>query len=269
MKTSPYFVRHFQSPMVPFKQLTTPAPKYSETWANEALLTQQNVWREINENLNKATDNQKAQHDKGINKRTFQVGDSVCIMDDKPKVGKNIKLVKRWVGPYVITKMISDTNALIRRKPTGKEEIVQVQRLKIYHSLPTDYTEGHLNRDGEPPRTPETNSDTRGSTNDILGPVQPPTTRPGLTDIPEESEDEDEPAPPHKTQSNARESTDHVLSDSLRRNSTTSEVWREGVAQASTLLEQTTENSENEEEAFVPDRQRHKRKPTGNETKPN
>ena len=51
-KTSPYFARHFQSPTI--KQLTTPAPKYSETWANEALLTQQNVWWEINENLTKA-----------------------------------------------------------------------------------------------------------------------------------------------------------------------------------------------------------------------
>ena len=50
-KNSPYFARHFQSPTVPFKQLTTPAPKYSETWDNEALLTQQNVWREINKNL--------------------------------------------------------------------------------------------------------------------------------------------------------------------------------------------------------------------------
>ena len=109
-KTSPYFARHFQSPTVPFKQLTTPAPKYSETWANEALLTQQNVWREINENLTKAAENQKIQYDKHVNnERTFQAGDLVCIIDDKPKVGKNIKLVKRWTGPYVVTKMISDT----------------------------------------------------------------------------------------------------------------------------------------------------------------
>ena len=90
-----------------------------------------------------------------------------------------------------------------------------------------------------------------------------------MTDIQEESEDEDEPAPPPRTQSNAKDSTDHVLSDSLRRISTTSEGWREGVTQASTPLEQTAENSENEEEAFVPDHQLQKRKPTGNETKPN
>ena len=110
--------------------------------------------REINENLNKAEDNQKAQHDKGEDEWTLQAWRFSLHHDYKPKVSKNIKLVKSWVGPYVITKMISDTNALIRRKPTGKEEIVHVQRLKIYHSLPTDYTEGYLNRDGDPPRTP-------------------------------------------------------------------------------------------------------------------
>ena len=268
-RNSPYFARHFQSPTVPFKQLTTPVPKYSETWANEALLTQQNVWREINENLNKASDNQKAQHNKRINDRTLQAGDLVCIIDYKPKIGKNIKLVKRWTGPFVITKMISDTNALIRRKPTGKEEIVHVQRLKIYHSLPTDYTTGHLNRDGETPHIPGANSNTGESTNDIREPAQPPAIRHELPDIPEESESKDEPTPQNRTQLKAQNSTDHVLSDSLRRNSTTSEAWREGVAQASTPLEQTLENSEEEEEVFNPLRQRQKRKPTGNETKPN
>ena len=189
-------------------------------------------------------------------------------MDDKPKLGKNIKLVKRWTGPYVITKMISDTNALIRRKPTGKEEIVHVQRLKIYHSLPTNYTELHLNRDGEPPHTPGAHSSTRGDNDDILGPAQPQAIRHELPDIPEESENEVEPISQNKTQSKTPNLTDQVLSDSLRRNSTTSEAWKEGVAQASTPLEHTAENSE-EEEVFAPRHQRQKWKPTGVETKPN
>ena len=131
-----YFARHFQSPTVPFKQLTTPAPKYSETWVNEALITQQNVWREINENLNKTADNQKAQHNKHANERTFQAGDLVCIIEDKPKIGKNIKLLKRWTGPYMLTRMISDTHPTkTHRKrgdcscPTINKQLFRYQRI--------------------------------------------------------------------------------------------------------------------------------------------
>ena len=68
----------------------------------------------------------------------------------------------------------------------------------------------------------------------------------------------------------SRDSTDHVLSDSLRRNSTTSEAWRDGVAQASTPLEQTMEDQGgDDEEVFMPDNRRQKRKPTEAGTKPN
>ena len=127
-KTSPYFARHFQSLTIPFKQLTTPAPKYSESWPNEALLTQQEVWKDIHDNLNKAADVQRTQHDKNATDRKFEAGDLVCVIDDKPKLGKNVKLVKRWTGPFVLIKIISDTNAIIRQKPKGKEEIIHLQQ---------------------------------------------------------------------------------------------------------------------------------------------
>ena len=158
--------------------------------------------------------------------------------------------------------MISDTNALIRLKPAGKDEIVHIQRLKIYHSLPTDYMEGHLNRDGEP--TQSNDLDTRERIDNPSGPTSTPAIRSTLPDIPEEPEEEDEP------KSRNRDSTDHVLSDSLRRNSTTSEVWKDGVARASTPLEQTMEDSRgDEDDVFIPDSRRQKRKPTEAETKPN
>ena len=164
--------------------------------------------------------------------------------------------------------MISDTNALIQRKPTGKDEIVHVQRLKIYHSLPTDYTEGHLNRDGEPPQSND--PDTRERTDHPSGPAPTLAIRSTLPDIPEEPEEEDESSPSNEPKSRNRDSTDHVLSDSLRRNSTTSEVWRDGVARASTPLEQTMEDQRgDEEDVFIPDNRRQKRKPMEAETKPN
>ena len=142
---SPYFAHHFQSPTIPFKRLNTPAPKYSESWPNEELLTQQEVWRDIHDNLNKAADAQRSQYDKNVTERKFKAGDLICVIDDKPKLGKNVKLVKRWTGPFVFIKIISDTNPIIRQ-PKGKEEIVHLQRLKKYHTLPTDYEMGYLNR---------------------------------------------------------------------------------------------------------------------------
>ena len=103
------------------------------------------------------------------------------------------------------------------------------------------------------------------------GPAPTPAVKSTLPDIPEEPEEEEEgSSPPNEPEVINRDSTDHVLSDSLRRNSTTSEVWRDGVARASTPLEQTLEDQkEDDDEVFIPDDRRQKRKPTEAGAKPN
>ena len=53
-KYSPYYLRHFQDPTIPFRRLENPGRNYSENWANEALLTQAQVWSDVYENLTKA-----------------------------------------------------------------------------------------------------------------------------------------------------------------------------------------------------------------------
>ena len=154
-KKSPYFARHLQSPTVPFRQISTPASKYSDTWANEALLLQQDVWGEIHDNLTKAAEVQKYQHDKNVKERKFEAGDLICVKDETPKIGKNAKLTTKWIGPFVITKTAGDTNVMIRKSPKGKEQLVNNSRIKLYHSLPPNYDSGHLNRKPEAPDNQE------------------------------------------------------------------------------------------------------------------
>ena len=87
--------------------------KYSDTWANEALLIQQDMWGEIQDNLTKAAEVQKYQHNKNVKERKFEAGDLICVKDKTLKVRKNAKLTTKWFGPFVITKIAGDTNIII------------------------------------------------------------------------------------------------------------------------------------------------------------
>ena len=275
-KTSPYFARHFQSPTVPFKRLTTPAPKYSESWPNEALLTQQEVWKDIHDNLNKAADSQRAQYDKNVTERKFEAGDLVCVIDDKPKLGKNIKLVKRWTGPFVLIKIISDTNAIIRRKPKGKEEIVHIQRLKKYHTLPTDYETGYLNRKMEEDHMRQNIHEERPPPPSRTTPSSAPVQSGGLPPIPEADKEEDDEEMNDEEEDgnklvNPEESENLGNTIFTGRRSTTSDVWREGIDFASTPMNKTLADSvfETEEEGRDDRRKDAKRTADPEATKPN
>ena len=274
-RTSPYFARHFQSPTIPFKRLNTPAPKYSESWPNEALLTQQEVWKNIHDNLSKAADTQRTQYDKNVTERKFEAGDLVCIIDDKPKLGKNVKLVKRWTGPFVLIKIISDTNAIIKRKPKGKEEIVHLQRLKKYHTLPTDYETGYLNRKMEENNTSQTVQEERPPPPSTAMPSSIPTQAGGLPPIPEDNEEDDDEDSDDDNGGDKlvhQEETDKLRNTILTgRRSTTSDVWREGIDFASTPMNNTMADNvfEDQDEEKNDRRRKTKRTADPEATKPN
>ena len=117
---TPYFLRHFQEPMIPFRWLTTPEPRYSTDWAREALLTQQKVWAETYENLKRASQVQRHHYDKTTVSRKFQEGDLVYLHDSTKKPSRNQKLVSEWTGPYLIVRVINDHNVSLKRTPTSR-----------------------------------------------------------------------------------------------------------------------------------------------------
>ena len=96
-KYSPYYLCHFQDPTIPFRRLENPGRNYSENWANEALLTQAQVWSDIYENLTKAKDVQEKQYNKDAVEREFQDGDLVFLYDEMTSASQNPKLVYKII----------------------------------------------------------------------------------------------------------------------------------------------------------------------------
>ena len=187
-----------------------------------------------------------------------------------------MKLVKRWTGPFVLIKIISDTNAIIKRKPKGKEEIVHLQRLKKYHTLPTDYETGYLNRKMEENTMRREMHEER--------PPPPPTTMPpstpihsgGLPPIPEadnednnEDMDNDEEGEDKLVHQEDTEQLGNTIFTGRR--STTSDVWRDGVDFASTPLNKTLADEvfEDQKEDQRNRRRKPKRTAEPDVTKPN
>ena len=160
-KYLPYYLRHFQDPTIPFRQLENPGRNYSENWANEALLTQEQVWSDVYDNLTKAKEVQEKQYNKNAVEREFQGGDLVFLYDEMTSASQNPKLVNIWKGPYLIRKMIGPTNVILKKSPRGKEFNIHTNRLKHAKELPEDYSRGYLRRtDDDTGTEPETMTST-------------------------------------------------------------------------------------------------------------
>ena len=198
-KFSPYYLRHFQDPTIPFRRLENPGRNYSENWANEALLTQAQVWSDVYENLTRAKGVQEKQYNKDAVEREFQDGDLVFLYDETTSVSQNPKLVNKWKGPYLILRMIGPTNAILKKSPRGKEFNIHVNRLKHAKELPEDYSRGYLRRTDdnaqlEPEATTSTSSKIRrkrrdnrsADSYDDLEPPMEETSSPKSTSEPDE-----------------------------------------------------------------------------------
>ena len=132
-------------PTVPFRELNPTQKNYQESWSNEALLRLQVAWSSTYKNLKLAKEVQERQYNKTAVTREFNPGDLVWVNEHKVKVWENPKLTSTWKGPFLITKVISKTNAIIRKTPHSRDFNVHVNRLKPYHKLEDD-AGGYLNK---------------------------------------------------------------------------------------------------------------------------
>ena len=130
---SPFFLRHLIDPALPFENINDRKPRYNDNWTNEAMLRLQYAWKETFDHLTKAQSNQKHYYDKRTSKREFNEGDLVMCHDTTTTKSENNKLTHSWRGPFVIFKIISPTNVLIKKTPTSKLFNVHVNRLKKYN----------------------------------------------------------------------------------------------------------------------------------------
>ena len=65
-------------------------------------------------------------YDRTVRGTNFKVGDKVWVLDQGTKVGVNPKLRPRWKGPYLVTDLFNEVNAIL--KADG-----QSRRTKVVH----------------------------------------------------------------------------------------------------------------------------------------
>ena len=74
----------------------------------------------------------KLHHDKLVSRKTFVVGQRVLLYNSKLKLMPG-KLRSRWIGPFVITNVLSHGAIEIQSPDTGKVFKVNGHRLKYYY----------------------------------------------------------------------------------------------------------------------------------------
>lgn len=85
------------------------------------------------QNLKSATMYQKRYYDTNAKRGTYKKGQLVWLYDPVRKVGISTKLVNKWKGPFVVTKVIDDLVCLVKRTSKGKSKAYHVDRLIPYH----------------------------------------------------------------------------------------------------------------------------------------
>lgn len=87
----------------------------------------------VRQNLSRAAAHQKRNYDhRSSRPPSYKIGDVVLLKVESAKKGKSRKLGPHWVGPYLITKVISPVNVQIRKGPKFPTKIVHVDRLKSF-----------------------------------------------------------------------------------------------------------------------------------------
>lgn len=85
---------------------------------------------------NEAIKRKKA-YDLGVKIVKFAEGQRVLLRREPGRPGLFRKWVRRFEGPFVICRQLSDVNFIIRREPSGREQIAHVDRLRCWKTGPT------------------------------------------------------------------------------------------------------------------------------------
>ena len=73
----------------------------------------------------------KAYYDIGVRSTTFKIGDRVWYFYPRRYVGRSRKWQFAYVGPYVVSKKLTDVTYLIKKTPKERGIVVHVDKLKI------------------------------------------------------------------------------------------------------------------------------------------
>ena len=102
-----------------------------------------NIHTPARDTMKKSMQRQKHYYDRNVIEVTYEVGDMVRRNQQKVAVGTKSKLARRWTGPWIITKRLSDVLYQIRHSKSSKAIIVHADSIKPYRGskTPAQYTE--------------------------------------------------------------------------------------------------------------------------------
>ncbi|KAG5876855.1 hypothetical protein JTB14_023549 [Gonioctena quinquepunctata] len=132
---SPYFLLHGRDQVLPMDSMISSGRiryDYDDNYTSELLERLRRVYSDVYKNTEKAKSERVKRYNKKTEEHKFNMGDQVYLKDMAVKRGLSKKLVRSWIGPYRIIEMIGPVTCRIRKCGGRDEQIVHVNRLKIY-----------------------------------------------------------------------------------------------------------------------------------------
>ena len=149
---TPFFLLHFNDPLLPHELLLHPQPNYSERADADLLRRIVRAYRETEEYNSAAFLKQKEAFDKRTQERSFRVGDRVYITSSgDARLGK--KLRAKYEGPFFVERLLSSNNLLLRRNRGQKVLRVHYNRVKVVPTTPFFGIENNVFEDDAQPET--------------------------------------------------------------------------------------------------------------------
>ena len=110
------------------------------------------------ENLHTAASRNKRYYDMQVKQKLFEVGESVYYFNPRRFQGRSEKWARKYTGPFVVEKVLSPVNYLLRRSPRSKPFVTHVDKLRTCfetgESEPVPPTAADKPTVSSPPTTP-------------------------------------------------------------------------------------------------------------------
>ena len=133
---SPYFILFGREMIRPIDTTMTPSSTDATVQKHlQNIIRNHEITRDIvKENITKAQNKYKQQHDKNAKTPSFYVGQRVWLYEPRKTPGLSPKLCQKWVGPYYICQILHGHTYIIRNCSDNKrvKSPVNAQRLKPY-----------------------------------------------------------------------------------------------------------------------------------------
>ena len=134
---TPHYLVFGHEISLPLDLMYRPPPSTTPTDVFDSVLQKEEAFRQAYELLRRNSTTQQRRRNNLYNKRvhgpTYKEGEYVLLHYPVVPLGKSPKLSSPWRGPYEIFKCLNDVNYKIKEMTTGKVQVVDYDRMKLYH----------------------------------------------------------------------------------------------------------------------------------------